>query len=70
MKWDDVAATISGNKEIVDLLEGLLTETDDRAYIVCSAYECSHNLKGRCTIHTIKGRRKILSNGRCREYVI
>lgn len=69
-KMDGFAASIYKNEEIVDILDSLLTESDDRAFVVCSAYECLHNNKGRCTIHPVKGRRKILSNGRCAEYVV
>jgi len=70
MKKETVAATVTLNKEVIDVLDGILTESDDRAYVVCSAYECANNLKGRCSIHVVKGRRKILSNGRCAEYTM
>ena len=69
-KMDGFAASIYNNEEIVDVLDSLLTEPDDCAFVVCSAYECKHNDKGRCTIHTVKGRRRILSNGRCAEYLV
>lgn len=68
-KLDKVVASIAGNKEIVDLLDVILSGPDDRAYIVCSAEECRNNVQGRCSIHTVKSRREILGNGRCREYV-
>ncbi|HEY6874415.1 MAG TPA: hypothetical protein VI298_16945 [Geobacteraceae bacterium] len=67
---EGVAAAIGQNDVIADLLDLLLTDPGDCAYIVCSAYECLNNVKGRCTIHTVKGRRRILSNGRCAEYLI
>lgn len=68
-RMEETAATIGQNGDIAEMLDMILTEPDDRAYVVCSAYECRNNVKGRCTIHTVKGRRKILSNGRCAEYV-
>lgn len=67
-KTSEVIATIGRNKQIVDLLAETLVDPDDRAYIVCSAEDCRNYLKGRCTIHTVKNRREILSNGRCRDY--
>lgn len=68
MKNEPAAVPVTFQKEVIDVLDSILTESDDRAYLVCSAYECSHNLKGRCSIHVVKGRRKILNNGRCAEY--
>ena len=68
MKNEPAAVPVMFQKEVIDVLDSILTESDDRAYLVCSAYECAHNLKGRCSIHVVKGRRKILSNGRCAEY--
>lgn len=69
-KKEDVAATIGRNEDVVDMLDMLLTDPGDRAYVVCTAYECQNNAKGQCTIHAVKGKRKILSNGRCVEYEI
>ena len=69
-KMKKVIATIGRNKEIVDLLDGALTEPGDRAYIICSVEECRNNVKGRCSIHTVKGQRVKLSNGHCRDYVV
>lgn len=66
---EDVAATIGQSAELIDMLDMVLTEADDRAYVVCAANECLNNAKGQCTIHMVKGRRKILGNGRCAEYV-
>lgn len=67
---EEVAATIGRNEQIAEMLDKVLTEPDDCAYVVCSAYECLNNVKGHCTIHLVKGRRRILSNGRCAEYVM
>ncbi len=64
----EVIAAIGRNKTIVDLLDKTLVGPDDRAYIVCSAVDCRHNVKGRCTIHTVQNRQEITSNGRCRDY--
>jgi hypothetical protein len=69
-KTEEIAAIIVQQEEIVDILESVLTDVNDRAYVVCSDCECLNNIKGRCTIHLVKGRRKILSNGRCAEYAI
>lgn len=69
-KMEDIVAAIGQNEEIVDMLDLLLTDPNDRAYVVCSAHECLNNVKGRCTIHMVKGKRTILSNGRCTEHVI
>ena len=69
-KMKEVIATIGRHKEIVDLLDGALTEPGDRAYVICSAEECRNNVKGRCSIHTVKSQRVILSDGRCRDYVM
>ena len=69
-KMKEVIATIGRNEEIVDLLDGVLTEPGDRAYIICSAEECRNHIEGRCSVHTVKSRRVILSNGRCRDYVV
>ena len=66
----DIGALIGRNQEIVDILDGILTGPDDRAYVMCAADECRHNVKGQCTIHTVKCRREISSNGRCRDYVM
>lgn len=66
---EDVAATIGQSEEIVDMLDMVLTEAADRAYVVCSAEECLKNVKGQCTIHMVKARRKIPGSGRCAEYV-
>ncbi len=67
---EGIAAAIGRNEEVVDMLDLLLTEPGDRAYVICSAYECLNNGKGRCSIHMVKGRRRILGNGRCAEYVV
>jgi hypothetical protein len=67
---EDVVAAIGRSEEVVEMLDLLLTEPGDRAYVVCSAFECLNNGKGRCSIHTVKGRRRILGNGRCTEYVV
>ena len=69
-KMEEISATIGRNREIIDLLDGVLTEPGDRAYIICSAEDCRNNVKGRCSIHTVKSQREILSNGRCRDYVV
>lgn len=69
-KMKEAIATIGRNTEIVDLLDGVLTEPGDRAYIICSAEECRNNVKGNCSIHTVKSQRVMLSNGRCRDYVM
>jgi len=66
----NIGTIIGRNQELVEILDGILTGPDDRAYIVCTADECRNNEKGRCTIHTVKSRREILNNGRCREYVM
>jgi hypothetical protein len=68
-KLDKVVASIAGNRELVDTLDQILTGPDDRAYIVCLAEECRNNLHGTCSIHTVKSRRELLDNGRCRDYV-
>jgi hypothetical protein len=69
-KMKEAVATIGRNTEIVDLLDGVLTEPGDRAYIICSVEECRNNFKGSCSIHTVKSQRVILSNGHCRDYVM
>jgi len=69
-KIEHIAAAISRNRDIVDMLDNVLTAPGDRAYVICSALECRNNVKGRCTIHTVTGNRELLSNGRCRDYVI
>ena len=65
----NVAATISESEEIVDMLDMILTESSDRAYVVCDAAECRNNQKGKCTIHLVKGNRELLADGRCVDYV-
>jgi hypothetical protein len=67
---EDIAIAIGQNEAVVDMLDVFLNEPDDRAYVVCSAYECLKNVKGHCSIHMVKGRRRILSNGRCADYVV
>ena len=68
-KMHDISHTISRNEEIVDALDKMLTESSDRAYVVCSASDCRNNLKGRCTIHLVKDTRIMMGNGRCADYV-
>jgi hypothetical protein len=65
----DVATTIGESDEIVDMLDMILTEPSDRAYLICDAFECRNNQKGKCTIHLVKGSRELLSNGLCNDYV-
>jgi hypothetical protein len=65
----NVASTISDSEEIVDMLDMILTESSDRAYLVCDALDCRNNQKGKCTIHMIKGSRELHANGRCDDYV-
>lgn len=66
----EIGAMIGTNQEIVDILDGVLTGPDDRAYLICSSEECRNSVTGRCTIHTVKSRREILSNGRCSDYLV
>jgi hypothetical protein len=65
----NVATTISESEELVDLLDMILTESSDRAYVICDAHDCRNNRKGKCIIHMIKGSRKLLADGRCIDYV-
>jgi hypothetical protein len=65
----NVATAISESKELVDMLDMILTESSDRAYVVCDETECRNNRKGKCVIHMIKGSRKLLADGRCIDYV-
>lgn len=69
-KMETIVATIGRNREIVDMLDGVLTGPGDRAYIICSAEECINNVQGRCSIHAVKCQPEILGNGRCRDYVV
>ncbi len=69
-KMEAVAALIGRNQDIVDILDEVLSEPDDRAYIVCSTVACRNNRQGRCTIHTVKSLREILGNGRSRDNVV
>jgi hypothetical protein len=66
----NIAKSISENEEVVDMLDLVLTDSSDRAYVICETIDCRNNRKGKCTIHMIKGRRKLLANGRCSDYVI
>ena len=63
------ASKISESEELVDMLDMILTESSDRAYLVCDAHDCRNNRKGKCTIHMIKRSRKLLADGRCNDYV-
>ena len=65
----NVAKSISENEEIVDMLDSVLTESSDRAYVICDTLDCRNNRQGKCTIHMIKGSRELLANGRCTDYV-
>jgi hypothetical protein len=65
----NVNKTISESEEIVDMLDMILTNSSDRAYVICDANECRNNRKGKCTIHMIKGNRELLGNGRCIDHI-
>ncbi|KAF0220217.1 MAG: hypothetical protein FD174_1456 [Geobacteraceae bacterium] len=65
-----VAAAIGRDKDVVDKLSQELTGPRDRAYMVCSALECKHNVKGRCTIYTVTNPPERLSGGVCKDYVM
>jgi hypothetical protein len=67
-EMEKVVASIAVNREIVEKLDEVLSGPGDRAYIVCSVEECRNNLLGHCTIHTVKGPREMLANGRCKDY--
>ena len=69
-KKEEIAGMIGRNRDIVDLLDNLLTGCDDRAYIICSAAECGNNKQGRCSIHTVTGSRDNRNNDRCRDYLV
>lgn len=69
-KAEEVIAKIGSNTEIADLLDATLTAPDDRAYIVCLADDCKKNIRGRCSIHTVRSRRDIPASGRCRDYEV
>lgn len=66
----EIMVTIGRNKEIVDMLDVTLTSPEDRAYIVCSFDDCRNNVKGQCTIHTVKSTRELSSDGHCRDYAV
>ena len=51
------------------MLDLVLTESSDRAYVVCDLVKCLNNAKGNCTIHMVKGRRELLATGHCTDYV-
>lgn len=49
----NVAAAAGRNTDVVEKLERILVGPNDRAYIVCSFTDCTHHLKGHCTIYTV-----------------
>ena len=63
-----VAAAAAMDKSIVDKLDQLLAGPNDRAYIVCSAVDCTLNIKGRCTIFTVLDVPKMKTGKRCDQY--
>jgi hypothetical protein len=69
-KMEAVAALIGRNQDVVDILDEVLSEPDDRAYIVCSTEACRNNIQGRCTIHMVKSLREIIGNVRSRDNVV
>lgn len=48
-----IAAAAGANPDVVEKLDRLLTGPNDRAYLVCTFMDCTHNLKGECSIYTV-----------------
>lgn len=65
-----VAAAIGRDKDVVDKLSQVLTGPRDRAYVVCSALECKHNVKGQCTVYTVINPPEKLDGGVCKDYEV
>jgi hypothetical protein len=52
-KRERFAAATGKNPELADKLDRILTGPDDRAFILCTYRECTHNAKGECMIYTV-----------------
>ena len=68
-KIGEIRAKIGSDPGIAEVLDHILTGPDDRAYIVCQESGCRKNIKGRCSIHTVRSRRDT-AGGRCRDYEV
>lgn len=52
-KMEQIAAATGKDQGLADKLEQILTGPDDRAFLVCTCLDCTHNTKGECTIYTV-----------------
>jgi hypothetical protein len=52
-KIERIAAAAGKNSALVDKLEQTLTGPNDRAFLLCTCLDCTHNDKGVCTIYTM-----------------
>ncbi len=67
-KLEKVAMRLGENPELVDELERRLQGPGDRAYLVCEYTDCTHNVKGRCTIFLVTNPPERPAKGPCASY--
>lgn len=65
----NVAAVAGSNADVVEKLDQLLQNPNDRAYVVCSLLDCRLNTKGHCTIYAVLGVQPMKTGQPCDKYV-
>ena len=52
-KIEQIASATGKDSALADKLEQILSGPNDRAFLVCTYLDCTHNAKGECTIFTV-----------------
>lgn len=63
-----ITAATGMDAALVDKLDQILVDPEDRAYFVCTFLSCKHNLKGRCTIFAVQDVPRMKTNQPCSRY--
>jgi len=69
-KMEQIAAAAGKDPGLADKLERILTGPNDRAFMVCSCRDCTHNVKGECIIYTVMDVPRMKPGAPCDSYEV
>lgn len=59
---------ITGDQTTIDAVARIVTDVDDRAWVICSESDCQNSESGKCTIFALKGVPRMKPGKPCADY--
>ena len=67
-KQKRIAQAVGMDAAVVNKLDEILAGPEDRAYFVCTFLSCKFNIKGQCTIFTVRDVPRMKTSQPCSRY--